>query len=317
MVLFCAALLVLFAGCTGRTVVLTTMVGGADNTTSGGNSSFNEEYANTLYAPITTVSDNASWNETRASVLYYPLSANPSGYLTSYTETDAIANGKIDTIQNLTLGQIGANIGNASKLVGTCGVNTVVQNVTASGVQCVADQAGTSTVANITAFMGLGNFPNIGAIAATTTPTLFSKTVARGCFFEVEQGTQLTFNEIGVPSTLTNASIGVNFAVYNCTTSGATTCSLLINTSRTPLTASTLLRATNASVWVLPAGYYRWYMALNGTQATAAFYGFGNTNHLFSNECGSISVTEGAFPTSMPAITNGTNYITNPLFRLR
>jgi len=54
------------------------------NPQPGANSSWNESYADTLYADISITGDNSSWNESYADTLYYPLS-NPFGF---YNSTD-------------------------------------------------------------------------------------------------------------------------------------------------------------------------------------------------------------------------------------
>lgn len=102
---------------------------------SNGNSSWNQSYADTIYYPRTTnpqafynattlptypIGDNQSWNQTYASTLYYSIS-NPSGYISSYVETDPVwvsqrasyaLLSQLNSNNNLSLAQISANIGN-------------------------------------------------------------------------------------------------------------------------------------------------------------------------------------------------------------
>ena len=68
---------------------------------SGDNESWNEAYADTLYAAIGSGSDNATWNEALADSLYYPLNSNPLGYLNT-------------SVDSLSLSDIVSNIGNWS-----------------------------------------------------------------------------------------------------------------------------------------------------------------------------------------------------------
>ena len=99
--------------------------------------------ANLTYALINTNMGNWSKDKSTLPNLTYAQiatnmgnwSADKSGYAT-LTQLNAGA--------NLTLAAINTNMGNASKHVGNCGVNTVVQNITSTGIQCVADSTGSS-----------------------------------------------------------------------------------------------------------------------------------------------------------------------------
>lgn len=166
---------------------------------SGGNDSWNESYANTLYASISTIPDNTSWNQSHANTLYASISIVPDNRswnesrANSLYTTPAYVSGAIGanltlaaintnmgnwskdktTLPNLTLAQIAtnmgnwsgdkpsyatltqlnaganltlaainANLGNASKHVGNCGVGMAIQNITATGIQCAAASGG-------------------------------------------------------------------------------------------------------------------------------------------------------------------------------
>jgi hypothetical protein len=64
-----------------KTVVNALILG---NKTDAGNSSWNESYADTLYAPISIIGDNTSWNKTYADTLYAAIG---SGGNTSFNQT--------------------------------------------------------------------------------------------------------------------------------------------------------------------------------------------------------------------------------------
>lgn len=53
------------------------------------NASWNENHADTLYAPIGTTGDNQTWNQQTADYLYYPI-WNPGNFISDYAETDPI-----------------------------------------------------------------------------------------------------------------------------------------------------------------------------------------------------------------------------------
>ncbi len=62
--------------------------GGLTGLETGDNASWNESYANTLYAAIGTLGGNLSWNETRSNLIHSPIGfATNSSYMTSITNS--------------------------------------------------------------------------------------------------------------------------------------------------------------------------------------------------------------------------------------
>lgn len=88
--------------------------------------------------------DKTSYNTTAQNALLYLSTSNGTAIYGNLT----LHSNQINSMPNLSLANINTNMGNASKLVGNCGVNTVIQNMTATGPQCVADQTGASSSVN-------------------------------------------------------------------------------------------------------------------------------------------------------------------------
>ena len=84
----------------------------------GDNASWNETYASTLYADISVTGDNASWNETYADTLYstgaHTTDTNDSLVVADLVLENASLWVSLNALNNFSLGQISANLGNFS-----------------------------------------------------------------------------------------------------------------------------------------------------------------------------------------------------------
>ncbi len=88
---------------------------------------------------ITTPSEKLTVNGNLSATNAYVTNLNAT--TTMYEAGSRVCTGA-NGLCNLSLSTIDTNMGNASKHVANCGVNTVIQNITATGIQCVSDQTG-------------------------------------------------------------------------------------------------------------------------------------------------------------------------------
>jgi len=80
--------------------------------------------------------ENSSWNQSHANTLYYPLSSNPSGYLTSFSETDPLWAAQRGVYLNTTNGLWTGNV-------------TRITNLETWNATAIARIAAVNTTANI------------------------------------------------------------------------------------------------------------------------------------------------------------------------
>jgi hypothetical protein len=229
------------------------------------NRSWNQTHANTLYYSITNplgyynsstlpAGGNASWNETRANALYYPLSSNPSGYLTSYTETDPLwtgnatrvtnlesanvtLNAKVNTLVNLTLAQVANNIGNwtldkpsyttIAALAGAVGQNLTYALINTNMGNWSANRG---AYLNTTNSLWTGNVTRISNLESANATTNASVTTLIGTVSG--QATAIT-NLQTANNTLNNSVVSLNTKVGNLETWNATAISRIASVNTT------------------------------------------------------------------------------------
>lgn len=186
--------------------ITTLPASGGDNTT------WNETRANSLYTSFNYVNSIGNWSLDKSSYvlssnlqgaigqnLTYALintnignwSADKSSYATITNVNNAVG-------QNLTYALINSNIGNASKHVANCGVNTVIQNITATGIQCVSDQTGTG---------GSNNS--------------FNQTLTDNLYYPINSNPQGFYNISTLPASGSSNSF-INYTTVNISTNGTT-----------------------------------------------------------------------------------------------
>lgn len=251
------------------------------------NDSWNQSYANTLYAPNSVVSDNISWSEEYANGFFYTV-ANGSLDNVSWNETRAntlyATTSSLLSLVNLTPTQLGITGNNNLTLVQLGIVNlTYAQLALSNGSGLSASQMSLNTLLNLSiAQLGVDGSTNL-------TPTQLG----------ITGDNNLTIAQLGISGTnnLTLAQLGI----VNSSSSAQYT---MIQANITSTSATVLTNLTNLQVVLLKASnytitcniYYQSYITTAGialafstndtagakkainviipTSATATFYGY-------------------------------------------